>query len=152
METDGGTIVADVSFIDPSASSVIADTHSSAVRGAAARKREQDKHIRYDTEAIGAGLRFVPLVMETYGLLGAEAVDFFRRMRELAVRRGTSPALYTMYWGSYLSVAAQRAQASLLNAASANMLLAQAERCGEQLPCADFAAAAAADDVVVAYN
>ena len=151
FESDGGAVVADVSFVDPSAASAVSGTHAAFARGAAASRREVEKHVRYDSEAGHAGLRFIPLVAETFGLLGQEACAFFRRLREMAVRVGTSAAFFSSYWGAYLSVAAQRSQAALLNAASAKIQIAQAVRCGEQGVGADYALAAAADDVVVAF-
>ena len=68
--------------------------------GVAARAAEKRKHLQNDAKCKQLGWRFIPLVVETYGAWGAEAIELFSTVASrLAVRtNSTKPrALATLY-------------------------------------------------------
>uniref|UniRef100_A0A0G4I3I1 Uncharacterized protein n=1 Tax=Chromera velia CCMP2878 TaxID=1169474 RepID=A0A0G4I3I1_9ALVE len=83
---NGDSILRDVALIHP-----IQDAtrlHRNAKKaGAAAKEKEGKKHIHYDDACIAVGIRFVPMVFETYGRPGGETVRFVKEMVRQATER-----------------------------------------------------------------
>uniref|UniRef100_A0A0G4HLI5 Uncharacterized protein n=1 Tax=Chromera velia CCMP2878 TaxID=1169474 RepID=A0A0G4HLI5_9ALVE len=80
------SILGDVALIHP-----IQDTtrlHRNAKKaGAVAKEKEGKKHTYYDDACRAVGIRFVPLVFETYGRPGGETVRFVKEMVRQATKR-----------------------------------------------------------------
>ena len=68
--------------------------------GVAARAAETRKHLQNDAKCKQLGWRCIPLVVETYGAWGAEAIEVFSTVASrLAIRTNStkSRALATLY-------------------------------------------------------
>lgn len=91
--------------------------------GAVAREAERSKRLRYPDGQ--TPWRAVPLVSETGGRLGATALKHLRKLaRKLAARLGNegeddadAASHLVQKWGSWLSVALQRANAAVVSSA-----------------------------------
>jgi hypothetical protein len=98
---------------------------AAAENGFAAAKAEEEKHTRYPPRPGTTG-RLVPLVVETYGRWGAEALSFLRRAAGRACTRTTAlrvleeegPPAVLGSWLERASVALQKSNAAALKAAA----------------------------------
>ena len=98
---------------------------AAAENGYAARRAEQVKHARYPQQPGTTG-RLVPLVAETYGRWGDEALSFLRRAAGRACTRTTAlvvlgeegPPAVLGSWLERASVALQKTNAAALKAAA----------------------------------
>uniref|UniRef100_A0A0G4F8I0 Uncharacterized protein n=1 Tax=Chromera velia CCMP2878 TaxID=1169474 RepID=A0A0G4F8I0_9ALVE len=116
---NGDSILGDVALIHP-----IQDAtrlHRNAKKaGAATKEKEGKKHTHYDDACRAVGIRFVPLVFETYGRPGGETVRFVKEMVRQATERlgemNDAPARQKIAdrWWKTLSVAVQKAAASTI--------------------------------------
>ena len=96
---DGSVSAAfDISVTSPLNSSLVVESCMSS--GVAARATEKRKHLQNDAKCKQLGWRCIPLVVETYGAWGAEAIEVFSTVASrLAIRtNSTKPrALATLY-------------------------------------------------------
>ena len=72
----GERVWVDVTFVNPQASSYVGRD--------GLLQREKDKLSKWVGEARRAGVRMVPFVIDTFGTLGEQAVDFLRKLSEHA--------------------------------------------------------------------
>uniref|UniRef100_A0A0G4HRL1 Uncharacterized protein n=1 Tax=Chromera velia CCMP2878 TaxID=1169474 RepID=A0A0G4HRL1_9ALVE len=83
---NGDSVLGDVALIHP-----IQDAtrlHRNAKKaGAAAKEKEEKKYTYYDDACRAVGIRFIPLVFETYGRPGGETVRFMKEMVRQATER-----------------------------------------------------------------
>ena len=113
----------DTKVTRPCSPSYAAD--AAAENGFAAAKAEEEKHTRYPPRPGTTG-RLVPLVVETYGRWGAEALSFLRRAAGRACTRTTAlrvleeegPPAVLGSWLERASVALQKSNAAALKAAA----------------------------------
>ena len=88
----------DISVTSPLSSSLVVEAGMSS--GVAARAAEKRKHLQNDAKCKLLGWRCIPLVVETYGAWGAEAIEVFSTVASrLAIRTNStmSRALATLY-------------------------------------------------------
>uniref|UniRef100_A0A0G4IFA5 Uncharacterized protein n=1 Tax=Chromera velia CCMP2878 TaxID=1169474 RepID=A0A0G4IFA5_9ALVE len=116
---NGDSILGDVALIHPIQD--VTRLHRNAKKaGAAAKEKEGKKHTHYDDACRAVGIRFVPLVFETYGRPGGETVRFVKEMVRQATERlgemNDAPARQKIAdrWWKTLSVAVQKAAASTI--------------------------------------
>ena len=111
---DGSASAAfDISVTSPLNSLLVVEAVMSS--GVAARAAEKRKHLQNDAKCKQLGWRCIPLVVETYGAWGAEAIEVFSTVASrLAVRtNSTKPrALATLY--GHLSMILVRANAGVI--------------------------------------
>ena len=82
MALPTGTIVADVSIIHPAATTYL--DKAAATTGAAAALRDAHKVDKYRDSPLGGACDFVPLSVETYGRMGAPAMELLGQLADLA--------------------------------------------------------------------
>ena len=75
---DGGPLVADITVTAPHAVSNVAG--AAKEQGFACRQREQSKNTTYRGDALKRGLRFEPLVFETFGHMGNQLMTFLNQL------------------------------------------------------------------------
>ena len=86
MSLPGGTIVTDVSVNHPAAQAYV--RAAAEATGAAAARRDKEKMDKHRASAEGGACGFVPLSVETYGRMGAPAMQLLRDLAELASEGG----------------------------------------------------------------
>jgi len=112
--THGAGALADVAIVHPCARAYIGG--GSAERGSAAKTRERDKHRKFDECAKREGVPFYAFVLEGFGLVGEEALDF---VDFLVQERGTAapfvdPTTIRPYVLRNIAFALQRGNAAIV--------------------------------------
>ena len=115
VSINGRMVVADVSVIHSSCASYVAGAAHSA--GSAAEKRKKEKERKY-ASADPRGYRFVPLVVESYGRLGAKAMGFLNELATAAGLTGVDTAAFTTNALRQLSIALCRGNEAIYRAGS----------------------------------
>ena len=110
----------DLKVINPLNSDSILE--ASMIPGSTAEKGERDKYLKNDGPCNERGWSCIPLVVETYGRWGQEAVSMFARLSKLLSmrqRQSCSAALNELYCHPSVVLMRQNAQALLAHAAGA---------------------------------
>ena len=92
------------------------------IPGSTAEKGERDKHLKNDSPCNERGWSCIPLVVETYGGWGQEAVSMFARLSKLLSlrqRQSCSAALNELYCHLSVVLMRQNARALLAHTAGA---------------------------------
>ena len=115
------SIMADVSITHPTSANLTNQNISTP--GYAALTREKEKHKKYDESATKLNMKFVPLIAETYGRMGLEAISYAQqKINELStvfsingpkIDRRTHQRI-TILWWTTLSVSLQKGNAHIV--------------------------------------
>ena len=113
--------MADVSITHPTSANLTNQNISTP--GYAALTREKEKHKKYDESATKLNMKFVPLIAETYGRMGLEAISYAQqKINELStvfsingpkIDRRTHQRI-TILWWTTLSVSIQKGNAHIV--------------------------------------
>jgi len=128
---NGQAVMADVSITHPTCSQSSEKNKHSSLPGHAAENRQKAKHTKYDESAKQLNMKFVPLIAETYGRLGSEALSYAKeKINELAtVFSVGGPKIdnrlqqkISLMWWTNLSVILQKGNAHIIISKKFQML------------------------------
>jgi hypothetical protein len=119
---DGGVSLVDVSVTNPTAVSY--STKSAEHDLSAARAREKSKTVKYFDQAVSEHAHFVPFVLESFGAVGEQALNFIRALGSEAVAHGrfSSETSFANGMLRALSIALQKGNAQVASGGIRNTL------------------------------
>ena len=110
---DGSKVALDVSVISPTQDAIL--LRAAEIPAAAIELRKAQKNRAHFENCRAQGIRFYPLVVESFGGWDKAAIDLLKKLARQSARRwGKNDALGIKHFFQHLSVALQRGNANLL--------------------------------------